>query len=238
MIQVAITAFTMGTIGSFHCIGMCGPLALSLPLGNSSAAAKFTGTFLYNAGRIVTYSMFGLLFGLIGQSAAFFGFQQWLSLILGTAIILILVLPKIFPTVQVHLKFGDLFFQKIRIAVGNLFSKRSKSSLFIIGLLNGLLPCGFVYLAIAGAISAGGVMSSILFMACFGMGTLPVMWSIAFWGNFIGIGIRQKIRKAYPAMMTMVACLLILRGLGLGIAHISPGIDPGNKKIIECHVKQ
>ena len=236
MLQVAIAAFTMGIIGSFHCVGMCGPLALALPLKDDSLLSKFTGTFLYNSGRIVTYSLFGLVSGLLGKSFVLLGFQQWLSILLGAAIILLLILPKIFSSRFKHFGITNNIFQKIRHTFGQLFFKKNQSTLFAIGFLNGLLPCGLVYLAIAAAAATGEIKSSILFMAAFGAGTLPVMWSIAFWGNYIGISIRQKIRSAYPYMMLLMACLLIIRGMGLGIPYISPVADM-SKASMSCGAK-
>ena len=236
MLQIAIAAFTMGIIGSFHCVGMCGPLALALPLSNDSTYSKFIGALLYNSGRIVTYSLFGLASGLLGKSIALLGFQQWLSILLGTAIIILLIIPKIFPGKFRQSNTASLFFQKLRHSFGQLFFKKNQSALFAIGFLNGLLPCGLVYLAIAAATATVDVKTSILFMAAFGAGTLPVMWSIAFWGNFIGISIRQKIRAAYPYMMLLMACLLIVRGMGLGIPYISPAADK-NHKIVSCGEK-
>jgi uncharacterized protein len=236
MIQLMIAAFMMGLLGSFHCVGMCGPLALSLPLNSNSAWSKFSGALLYNTGRIVTYSLFGLVFGAIGKSVALFGYQQWLSVILGVLIIVFIILPKRVAFMS-HNNFVIVFFEKIRASLGRLFSKKSQSSLFAIGLLNGLLPCGLVYMAAAGAVATGDIPGSILSMAFFGLGTLPIMWSIAFFGNYVSIGIRQKIRKAYPYMMLLMACLLILRGMGLGIPYISPKMDAEKKAVHGCCAK-
>jgi len=236
MLQIAIAAFTMGIIGSFHCIGMCGPLALALPLSDQSIHSKFIGALLYNSGRIVTYSLFGLVGGLLGKSFALVGFQQALSIVLGAAIILLVIIPKLFPGSFKQVNITTCFFQQLRRVFGQLFFKKNQSTLFAIGFLNGLLPCGLVYLAIAAATAAGDISNSVIFMAAFGLGTLPVMWSIAFWGNFIGINIRQKIRAVYPYMMLLMACLLIIRGLGLGIPYLSPVADM-NKKIISCCAK-
>ena len=233
MLQIAIAAFTMGIIGSFHCVGMCGPLALALPLSDQSLHSKFIGALLYNSGRVVTYSLFGLISGLLGKSFALIGFQQGLSIALGTSIILLVIIPKLFPGSFKQANFSAAFFQRLRRTFGQLFFKKNQSTLFAIGFLNGLLPCGLVYLAIAAATAAGNISSSVLFMAAFGLGTLPVMWSIAFWGNFIGINVRQKIRAAYPYMMLLMACLLIIRGMGLGIPYLSPVADM-DKKIISC----
>ena len=152
------------------------------------------------------------------------------------AVQLLVIIPKFFPGSFSKGNFATGFFQRLRHAFGQLFFKKNQSTLFAIGFLNGLLPCGLVYLAIAAATAAGNISSSIVFMAAFGLGTLPVMWSIAFWGNFIGINIRQKIRAAYPYMMLLMACLLIIRGMGLGIPYLSPVADM-DKKIINCCAK-
>ena len=237
MITIMLAAFTMGLLGSFHCVGMCGPLALSLPLNNDSSWAKFSGGLLYNAGRIVTYSFFGFVFGIVGKSVALFGFQQWLSVILGVLIIVFVILPKRVAFFNNN-NFVIKFLEKLRSALGKLFSKRNYSSLFSIGLLNGLLPCGLVYMAAAGAVATGNILHSVFFMAFFGLGTLPMMWSIAFFGNYVGVGLRQKIRRAYPYMMTLMACLLILRGMGLGIPYVSPKVDTEKKVVHSCYARQ
>lgn len=235
MIQIILAAFIMGILGSFHCMGMCGPLALSLPLSGNNVLDKFIGAFVYNIGRIITYATFGLVFGIIGKSVALFGFQQWLSIILGILIITFLILPKIAPRWFQNMQFEIGFFKILRSKLGKLFNSKQKSSLLTIGLLNGLLPCGLVYVAIAAATATGSIVGSVLFMSFFGLGTLPVMWSIAYLGNYVGVSLRTTIRKAYPYMMTIMACLLILRGMGLGIPYISPGdVDPVKKEVRSC----
>lgn len=236
MVQLILAAFTMGVLGSFHCVGMCGPLALSLPLSSDSRFAKFYGALLYNSGRIVTYAAFGLLFGAIGSTVAVFGFQQWLSVILGLLIIVFVILPKRMNVFQKS-NAGTWFYERTRASLGKLFLQRTDRSLFLIGLLNGLLPCGLVYMAAAGAVATGDLTQSVLFMAFFGLGTLPVMWVVAFFGNYVSIGIRQKIRKVYPYMMMLMACLLILRGMGLGIPYVSPKMKSEKASAIECCVK-
>ncbi len=236
MTGLVLAALTMGALGSFHCVGMCGPLALSLPLSSNSAWAKFSGALLYNTGRIVTYSVFGLLFGAIGKSVALFGFQQWLSVVLGAVILVLVIIPKRFINrYQSHGRWW--LFEKLRSALGKLFLQRNQASLFMVGLLNGLLPCGLVYMAAAGAVAAGTVSGSVLFMAFFGLGTLPVMWSVAFFGNYVSLGIRQRIRKAYPYMMMLMACLLILRGMGLGIPYVSPQVKTEKTETVDCCAK-
>lgn len=233
MIQSIITAFLMGLLGSFHCIGMCGPIALSLPLKDSNSQ-KISGALIYNSGRIVTYSVFGFIFGIIGKSFVMFGYQQWLSILLGVAILIFVFLPQKFSTFKNKNYLLD-FFSKVRHSIALLFQKKKYKSLFSIGLLNGLLPCGLVYMAAAFAVAAGSITNSIIFMAFFGLGTLPMMWTIAFFGNYVSAGIRQKIRRAYPFIMAVLACLLILRGMGLNIPYISPKLDMGKSAVkISC----
>ncbi|MEO6541127.1 MAG: sulfite exporter TauE/SafE family protein [Ferruginibacter sp.] len=234
MMQLFLVALMIGIVGSFHCVGMCGPLALALPLRNNSVFTKFWGALIYNAGRIVTYSVFGLIFGSIGQTAALFGFQQWLSISTGLLIILFIVIPKKYKIQHAASNYTTRFFSGIRMELGRLFTQKNNSSLFIIGLLNGLLPCGLVYMAVAGAIAAGTIGNSVLFMAAFGLGTLPIMWSIAFFGNYVGVSLRQKIRRAYPYMMALMACLLILRGMGLGIPYVSPKMNAEKAVVHGC----
>jgi len=224
----------IGILGSFHCIGMCGPLALSLPVHSNRLPVKFLGTGIYNAGRVITYSMLGMLFGWVGQSFAFFGFQQWLSIGLGVIVLIYFLAGTRFVNRIPIPRWLNRCFESIRKQLGKLYRQKGFLSLFIIGLLNGLLPCGLVYMAIAGALATGSVLNSILFMAGFGLGTLPVMWAIAFFGNFVALSFRAKMRKAYPFVMAVMACLLIVRGLGLGIPYLSPGAGQNNRPSIEC----
>lgn len=237
MMPLFFAAITMGMIGSFHCIGMCGPIAFALPLNNDSSLAKFFGSLLYNTGRITTYSCIGLLFGLTGKGLSIIGFQQGLSILLGSTILIILLMAK-WGSFKINPPF--IFSQaslKIRNALGKLFLKKNFGALYLIGLLNGLLPCGLIYMAVAGAVATADPVKSALFMAAFGAGTLPVMWAVSFFGNFIGMEARKKIRNLYPYMMVLMACLLILRGMGLGIAYLSPATDTAKKQVIECYSK-
>lgn len=226
----------MGMLGSFHCVGMCGPLALSLPLSNNSLRAKFAGSFLYNTGRMVTYAMFGLLFGVVGKTVSLFGWQQRLSIILGVTLIVFVVLPKKFNAAAQKNSAVTKALQHLLSNIGKLFLKKGYNSLFTIGLLNGLLPCGMVYMAAAAATATGNAPNAMLFMIFFGAGTLPVMWSLAFFGNYIGVSFRQKIRKAYPYMVGVMAGLLIVRGLGLNVPYLSPALHTATQQVQNCPV--
>ncbi|HEU5054359.1 MAG TPA: sulfite exporter TauE/SafE family protein [Hanamia sp.] len=234
MIALIFSAFVLGALGSVHCVGMCGPLALSLPVVNKGKNTKNISVLLYNSGRAVTYSFFGLLFGAIGKTFALFGFQQWISISLGAIIILFLLVPKknkFFESTNIAVH----FLYKIRSSLSKLFKKRNYKSVFFIGLLNGLLPCGLVYMAVAGAIATASLWKSSLFMAFFGLGTFPLMLGVSFFGGFISLATRQKIRAAYPLLMFIIACLLIFRGLGLGIPYLSPSGIGHSSSAILCH---
>ncbi|HOW32340.1 MAG TPA: sulfite exporter TauE/SafE family protein, partial [Bacteroidales bacterium] len=98
----------------------------------------------------------------------------------------------------------------------------SFSSLFLIGLLNGLLPCGLVYIAIAGSIGSGSALMGAIYMALFGLGTMPMLLAINLSGGFISTSLRKKINKLIPILVIIVGILFILRGLSLGIPYISP----------------
>lgn len=234
MIETIAAGLVLGAIGSLHCVGMCGPIALSLPVVNTSHASKYIGTLLYNLGRVVTYAMLGVLFGLIGQSLVWMGFQQGLSIALGVLLLLLVLLPKRFTNrIQIFPK----AMASIRGGIGKLFQTRSYSSLFTIGVLNGLLPCGLVYMAIAGAIATASVVQSSVWMAAFGLGTLPMMWLMAMIGSNLKLRFRTSIRKVYPFMIAIMACLLIIRGMGLGIPYVSPSINmpTGKSAVVTCH---
>lgn len=221
MLLYLLSALVMGGAGSLHCIGMCGPLALSLPVSKHNAMARFAGSLLYNLGRVVTYGSIGAVLGMLGSSFKLMGMQQALSIVLGILILLYLALPKFFLSGKADVGIQK-WFAWIRQKLSALFKQQNYSSLFFVGILNGLLPCGLVYMAATVAIASASPIYSALFMMAFGLGTLPLMWSISFFGSFISVNTRATIRRAYPFMMALVACLLIIRGLGLGIPYLSP----------------
>jgi hypothetical protein len=217
-----ITPLTIGLIGSFHCIGMCGPIVVALPLKNQNLATKIAGTLLYNSGRVIIYSVLGILFGLLGRGIHMAGFQQWTSIILGAAMIISVLFPFVF---REKITIGNLFSgfaARLIVRLKKLFTNRSYFSLLMIGLLNGLLPCGLVYVAIAGAINSGTVLSGALFMALFGIGTIPLLLIATLASDAIGQRIRFRMQKVVPYFVFFLGVLFILRGLSLGIPYISP----------------
>jgi uncharacterized protein len=213
------TGFIFGLLNSFHCLGMCGPIALSLPVPEHSNRALAVA--LYNLGRISTYSLIGLLFGAAGEAISIFGFQQYLSIACGIAMLLFIVLPFIGIYPDRHLGGFSVMGNKLKSYFNSLFRQRSLIALFFIGILNGLLPCGVVYLALAGAAATGSSMNGAFYMAAFGLGTIPVMGFVAYYKNkqnLLGI----NFNKLIPVFTIATAVLLILRGMNLGIPYVSP----------------
>ena len=217
-----ISALVLGLMGSFHCAGMCGPIALALPLHGNTVPLKIFGGTLYNVGRTITYGLMGAIFGLLGQGIQMIGFQQKVSVIMGAIMIISVLFPALFKNQYRMDKSMFSLVGKLKKSIGQLFAIRSFSSLFFIGMLNGLLPCGLVYMAIAGAIGTGGIAEGSLYMILFGLGTIPMLLTISLAGNILSHAVRNKINKLIPVLVVVVGILFVLRGLSLGIPYLSP----------------
>ncbi|WP_111707894.1 sulfite exporter TauE/SafE family protein [Lutibacter citreus] len=216
------TALILGLAGSFHCIGMCGPIAFVLPVDRSSKSKLIFQTFLYHFGRLLSYSLIGILFGFIGKGLYLAGFQQRLSILMGVVMIAIVLIPaSIFNKYNFSKPLYKII-SKVKQKLGVYLNKKSSKAIFYIGFFNGFLPCGLVYMALLGSISTGNVLDGLLYMAVFGLGTIPLMTSAVFLGNFVNLSLRNKIQKAIPIFVVVIGLLFILRGLGLGIPYISP----------------
>lgn len=216
------TALILGLIGSFHCVGMCGPIAVALPLQNRNWWRKLTGTLLYNLGRAITYALLGAIFGVLGEGIQLGGFQSWVSIAMGIIMILSVLFPVLFRNTRLLDQYIYGYVGKLKAQFGPLFKNASLGSLFIIGLLNGLLPCGLVYVALAGAIATGSVVSGALFMFVFGLGTAPLLAVVTLAGNVISGSLKSSVNKLIPFVVVIIGALFILRGLNLGIPYISP----------------
>lgn len=227
-----LAAISLGFLGSFHCIGMCGPIALSIPVKRTSSTNVFVGSLIYNSGRIITYAIIGFLFGLLGQGIVLAGWQNALSVTLGIFILLILFLPNVLP-LRYNVGLFFHFIEKLKSQLRKLFSIHTSSSLLLIGILNGLLPCGLVYLGVAGAIATGSAINGALFMAVFGIGTFPAMISLTVIRDYISLRVRERIRRTIPIFVGIMGILLILRGMNLGIPYISPTVETSTSGI--CH---
>ena len=216
------TAFIFGLISSLHCIGMCGPIALMLPVDQNNSAKKASQILTYHLGRLVAYSSIGLFFGLVGKGLYIAGLQQKMSVVIGIAMILVVSIPeKSFAKYNFSKPVFKLI-SNVKQHLGAQFKNKSYKSLFTIGLLNGYLPCGMVYVALFGAIAMQSASLGVLYMLLFGLGTVPMMSLVVYVNSFITVSFRNKVQRAIPYVAVAVGCLFILRGLGLGIPYLSP----------------
>ena len=231
-----LSALILGLLGSLHCVGMCGPIAFMLPVDRTNSFKKITQITVYHIGRILAYSILGLLFGLIGKSFYLFGFQQQLSIIVGVLMIVLVIIPyKTLGKYNLSRPINRII-SKVKSGLGKALKKKTADTFITIGFLNGFLPCGLVYMAVFGAVATGSILEGSLYMVLFGIGTIPLMTSAIYLGKFLNSNIKQRIQKAVPVFVVIIGALFILRGLGLGIPYLSPApvVEMANSAI-ECH---
>ncbi|NAS31498.1 sulfite exporter TauE/SafE family protein [Flavobacteriaceae bacterium R38] len=231
-----LSAFILGLLGSFHCIGMCGPIAFMLPVDRTNTYKKFSQITIYHLGRVMAYAVIGLLFGLLGKSLNFFGVQQQLSIVIGVFMILIVLVPSSITNKYSATKPLFKIITKIKSKLGKELKKKTPDTFITIGFLNGFLPCGLVYMAVLGAIAMGNSWMGSFYMILFGLGTIPLMTTAIYLGRFFNGKARQYIKKAIPLFVIFIGVLFIVRGLGLGIPYLSPKpiVDLVSSNI-ECH---
>ncbi|WP_053971742.1 sulfite exporter TauE/SafE family protein [Mangrovimonas sp. ST2L15] len=216
------SAFIFGLLGSFHCVGMCGPIAFMLPVDRSNSFRKVSQITTYHIGRLLAYALIGLMFGLVGKGLYLFGFQQQLSIAIGAAMIVLVLIPAHKLN---RFKISQPIYQlisKVKSALGKSLKKKTADTFLTIGFLNGFLPCGLVYMAVFGSLVSANALEGSMYMILFGIGTIPLMTSAIYLGKFLNANIKQRIQKAIPVFVIIIGILFILRGLGLGIPYISP----------------
>jgi uncharacterized protein len=222
------SALLLGFAGSFHCIGMCGPIALSIsgrPGAGANMGRKMLEYLAYFFGKTVTYGAMGLVFGLLGQGFVIAGFQQVLSVMMGS-VMLLLVLVSLVKTSWFHSNKATAYLQnKLIPAFGYLLKRPGSFTPLLLGLLNGLLPCGLVYIGLTAAVATGSAVQAAMYMLLFGTGTIPIMLAFTVFTGQIGFTWRTKIRQLTPVLMALMGTILVLRGLNLGIPYISPLLD-------------
>ncbi|QNL22448.1 sulfite exporter TauE/SafE family protein [Hyphobacterium sp. CCMP332] len=218
-----IAALTMGFLGSAHCIGMCGPLALAMPYGRFGGFRTWLARIVYQSGRLSTYFFLGLILGFIGFSFNLAGIQQYFSIGLGVMLIMVLFIPMLFRN-SLFMKRYYLFENWVKKNIGNYINQNKISGFYITGILNGLLPCGLVWLALISAIALGNGIESALFMLFFGLGTLPALVATMISYQAIQKRFTFSYKKVSSAITLVIALLLIVRGLNMG-NYFSPYLD-------------
>lgn len=231
-----LSGLILGFLGSLHCVGMCGPIAFMLPVDRSNSFKKVGQISLYHLGRLLAYSIIGLVFGLVGKSLYIFGIQQQLSIAIGIIMIVVVLIPyKTFNKYNLSKPLHRAI-SKVKSNLGQALKKKSPDTLVTIGFLNGFLPCGLVYMAVFGSIATGSLLEGGLYLVLFGIGTIPLMTTAIYFGKFLNSKVKQGIQKAIPAFVVIIGVLFILRGLGLGIPYVSPApVVEMATSAMECH---
>lgn len=218
-------AILLGLAGNLHCLGMCGPIALALPIGKlSSGFKRGMALLLYNLGRSLTYVLLGIVVGIFGQQIALFGYQQQLSIAIGIMMLIGVALPFIVK----HKKFENKWLGRIYLKINSRFQhqlrQKGMTSLLAIGMLNGLLPCGLLYIAVATALATANPIDSALFMFVFSLGTYPVMFLVPMLFNRFRQRVNFNFKMVLSTLSVIVAIMLIVRGSNLGINNLSPEV--------------
>jgi len=209
----------MGLIGSMHCAGMCGPIAISLPyrVGMQTKEETFFKILVYNLGRIITYAIFGLLFGIVGKGFFTMGIQKWVLIALAIVLIVVALFSIDVESNALKIPLIDKFNKKVKAALAKALQNATVKSFLYIGILNGFLPCGLVYMAIVAALATGGVLNSVLYMILFGIGTMPMMMALGYGGHLLSTKFRRVLRKLYPVFMIIFAILFLMRAFKINM---------------------
>lgn len=213
-------AFSLGLLGSLHCAVMCGPLMLSLPLERKSYFKSAFQLFIYQIGRILVYTILGILVGMIGSSITIFASQETLSLLVGCLLIVFTLLHFSGKYATSLSRFQAKLIAPISKLMGKVYALPMWG--FYAGVLNGLIPCGMVYLALATALNSASVVDSGSFMLLFGLGTSPLMLMISLGGVYLKRYIRFNPSKLIPWFTLFIGALFILRSTNLDVPFLSP----------------
>jgi sulfite exporter TauE/SafE len=222
-------AFFIGLFGSIHCIGMCGPLAFAIPASDNKWLL-IADKVLYNLGRVLTYSLLGLLIGFAGRQLWIYGAQQVISLVSGSLIILAGTTRLFRLSVA-----GQGILSRLFSPINKLltYALQHRFGNFAVGVINGLLPCGFVYLALAGAVTTDSPITAATYMLWFGLGTFPLMFIAMVSTGFVTPSVRRRINGAIPYLMVCIGFWFVFRGLNLNIPYLSPAKQSSG--VSTCH---
>lgn len=221
-IALLFSALALGFASGFHCIGMCGPIALSLGLTRKQATNYYLQNLTYQFGRIFTYTFLGAVLGMVGQGFHMAGFQRFLTIGVGIMLIFMSIFSFGGKDFASKIPFLSKFLFTVKKNLGTILQNADYRSRFTAGILNGFLPCGMVYMALTASLASGGIWQGAVYMSVFGLGTLPFMFAVVLAGTIITQSVRQKVLRAIPVFMMILGALFILRGLELGIPYLSP----------------
>lgn len=221
-----LPALLTGLAASLHCLGMCGPLVLALPVGRFAPGQRGLVRAVYHTGRLSAYAGLGAVVGLLGQRVLLSGLQQPVSIGAGLLLLGWLALHRSVP----QARWSVVVTRWLTAPMSRLIRHPRFGHVLLLGWLNGLLPCGSVYVAVAGALATFSVGSSVGYMLLFGSGTLPALLGLQLVAGRLTPLLRHRLTRTLPAVTLLVGLLLIGRGL-YGYAYPT---DP-NQPIPLCH---
>jgi sulfite exporter TauE/SafE len=221
--NTAIAALLFGLAGSLHCLGMCGPLVLAVHTSTPGKSISLN-KILYHLGRLLVYGILGALAGIVGEAASAFGWQQGLAILAGIVMLLLVLWPDRFK--QGPFKLIAL----VKQTFSKLLQSKSYGTHLLLGMLNGMLPCGLVYMALAAALATGSLSSSISFMLFFGVGTAPALLAAGSLLGYLSRKLKGASMKYLQVTLIGVSMLLVLRGANLGIPYLSPKLTSSVNK--------
>jgi sulfite exporter TauE/SafE/copper chaperone CopZ len=203
--------FVIGLLTSFHCVAMCGGINISQCMPkytedeNKSKLASLTPSFLYNLGRVISYTIIGGIIGAIGSVVSLSGSLRGIIQIMAGIFMVIMGLNmlNVFPKLRkFNLRMPSIFAKSIVDKKG-----RSKNA-FYVGLLNGLMPCGPLQAMQLYALSAGNPMKGALSMFIFSMGTVPLMFGLGALSTILS-------KKSTGNFMRVGSLLVIILGISM-----------------------
>lgn len=221
-IALIISALGLGLASGFHCIGMCGPIALSMGFTKKQSANYYLQNVTYQLGRISTYSVLGAVLGIVGETFEMAGFQRILTISVGILLIIMAFFSFGGKDFASKIPLFSKFLFKIKYKLSSLLQRADYKSRFSTGVLNGFLPCGMVYMALTASLASGGIWQGALFMMLFGLGTFPFMFAVVLAGNLMNQAFRLKVLKIIPVLMIILGGLFVIRGMEIGIPYLSP----------------
>lgn len=224
---IIATAFSLGIASSLHCLGMCGPLVMAVPF--PKLKNREVTKVLYFMGKALAYVVLGALIGILGLKSIWGNAQQYVSIFSGVLLILLSLLPFL----KQNIKFG-IVQSRLTFVLQNMQVQPKARYFLQLGFLNGLLPCGMVYIALTTALASGSPLNGSLAMLAFGLGTTPVLWGVTLFKQKLGLHLRAKLKQVQLVLSLAVGLLLVLRGLGLGIPYISPTVASTEQGKISC----
>ncbi len=227
---MVLTALIMGLTGSLHCVGMCSPLAMAV--GNMNTRA-FLNRVIYNAGRIVTYGLLGLAIAGVGLAFPISKFQNLVSVLLGVTLLLAGI-----GLLKVNIPILSSAVGKLTFTLKKLFtrflSRKHFGSVFLLGTLNGILPCGLVWIALTYSFTLQSAMEAFSFMILFGIGTLPVMLGFTSVITQLLQRFNFNFQRITSAMLILSGILLIVRVFIIHLPH-QHSLQQGVVDIVLCN---